>query len=68
MAADMIDHLVTDICSVTEQLMGADISEVDAWNPTHTCVEKKYSSKGLMAKDKGKAREPKVKGVYRSVC
>ena len=64
----MIDHLVTDICAVTETLMQSDISDMNAWQPAHSSVEKEHSSGGLMPSDKGKARHPKEKGVYRSVC
>ncbi|PSN69047.1 glutamate decarboxylase [Corynespora cassiicola Philippines] len=68
LSLDMIDRLITDICSVTEMLMKSDTLDLAAWQPTSPSVEKQHSSHGLEAKNKHKARRPMHEGVHRSVC
>lgn len=68
LSLDMIDRLVTDICQVTESLMKSDAIDIAFWQPTSASVEKEYSSGGLQAKDKHRARRPMRHGVHRSVC
>ena len=68
LSLDMIDRLITDICSVTEMLMKSDTLDLAAWQPTSPSVEKQHSSHGLEVKNKHKARRPMHEGVHRSVC
>jgi glutamate decarboxylase len=68
LSLDMIDHLVTDICAVTETLMKSDTMNLETLQPWRTSIEKAHSSRGLLAKDRHKARQPMSKGVHRSVC
>jgi glutamate decarboxylase len=67
LSLDMIDHLVADICSVTESLMQSDKIDLQSLQP-FTSIEKRHASAGLLAKHKHKARQPMKKGVHRSVC
>lgn len=39
LSLDMIDRLVTDICSVTEDLMKSDTFDLAAWQPVTQSVE-----------------------------
>lgn len=68
LSLDMIDRLITDICSVTEHLLQAETSDLAGWQPTTPSVEKTHGSHGLLAKHKHKARRPMHDGVHRSVC
>ncbi|KAF1963029.1 glutamate decarboxylase [Byssothecium circinans] len=68
LSLDMIDRLVTDICSCTETLLSSDKVDTDVYQPSSNSIEKQHSSHGLQAKDKHKARHPMHKGVHRSVC
>jgi hypothetical protein len=63
----MIDHLVTDIRSVMEGLMTSDKIDALSLLPTAS-IEKRHASAGHLGKDKHKVREPREKGVHRSVC
>lgn len=67
LSLDMIDHLIVDICSVTETLMQSDAIDLQALQ-SWTSIEKRHATAGLLAKDKHKARQPMKKGVHRSVC
>ncbi|KAF2689165.1 glutamate decarboxylase [Lentithecium fluviatile CBS 122367] len=67
LSLDMIDRLVTDICSITESLMSSDQADLLGWQPTPS-IEKQYSSHGLQAKNQHIARTPMHKGIHRSVC
>ena len=64
---DMIDRLVTDICSVTELLIKTDAVDLAAFQPSAS-VEKTHANKGLKTEHKHKARRPTSDGVYRAVC
>lgn len=68
LSLDMIDRLVTDICSVTEHLSQAEASDLAGWQATTPSVEKTHGSHGLLATHKHKARRPMHEGVHRSVC
>lgn len=68
LSIDMIDRLLTDICSVTETLMNSDTMDLAAWQPVGSSVEKEHSSHGLHAKNKHTARRPMHHGVHRTVC
>jgi glutamate decarboxylase len=66
---DMIDRLVTDICSVTEMLMKTDAVDLAAFQPGGSAsVEKTHANKGLKKEHKHKAQRPTSDGVYRAVC
>ena len=69
MSMDLLDRLITDICSVMEGIMETS-SEVDlsVWQPTNSSVEKKHANKGHDHKNKHKASRPMSEGVHRSVC
>jgi len=68
LSLDMIDRLVTDIISVTETVLKSNESDLAAYQPVSSSVEKEHSSHGLQAKHKHKARRPMHDGVHRSVC
>ncbi|KAH7090332.1 pyridoxal phosphate-dependent transferase [Paraphoma chrysanthemicola] len=67
LSLDMIDRLITDICSVTEQLMNTDAVDLAAFQPS-VSTEKEHANKGLQSKHKHKARRPMSDGVHRTVC
>jgi len=70
MSLDLLDRLISDICSVTEQLMNMDkaVEQLDVFQPAPSTVEKQHSSAGLPHHEKHKARRPMKEGVHRSVC
>lgn len=68
MSLDLVDRLVTDICSVTETVMESDVLDLAAWQPTNTRIEKTHGSRGLEHKDRHKAKRPMHHGVHRAVC
>lgn len=67
LSMDMIDHLVVDICTVTETLMKSDVIDLQGFQ-SWTSVEKRHSSAGQLATTKQEANRPMQKGVHRSVC
>lgn len=67
LSLDMIDRLVTDICSVTELLIKTDSADLAAFQPSAS-VEKTHANKGLKKEHKHKAQRPTSDGVYRTVC
>lgn len=68
MSLDLLDRLITDIISITEQLMNSDPMDLSAFQPGSTSVEKQHLSKGLDHANKHKAERPMSKGVHRTVC
>ncbi|KAF2749212.1 glutamate decarboxylase [Sporormia fimetaria CBS 119925] len=68
LSLDMVDHLINDICSVTECLMKSDTFDPKAFNPQRSSIEKEVASRGLQPGEKHKWRQPMAKGVHRSVC
>lgn len=68
MSLDLLDRLITDIISVTEQLMKSDPMDLSAFQPGSTSIEKQHQSKGLDHAHKHKAQRPMSKGVHRTVC
>lgn len=68
MSADLVDKLISDIVEVTQTLMEADQSDLSAWQPASTTLEKQHSSRGHDAKHRHHAKHPMSKGVHRSVC
>ena len=69
MSMDLLDRLITDIITVTQQLMNTDEVDLSAFQPgASSTVEKQYMSKGVDHKDKHKAQRPMKEGVHRGVC
>ena len=68
MSLDLLDRLITDIISITEQLMKTDAMDLAAFQPGGTCIEKQYQSRGVDHRNKHKAERPMSKGVHRTVC
>jgi len=68
MSLDLLDRLITDIISVTENLMNVDPVDLSALQPGATSIEKAHQSKGFDHKNRHKAERPMSKGVHRTVC
>lgn len=68
MSLDLLNRLITDICAVTESVMGSDQMDLAAWQPFSTSVEKSFASVGHDSKHKHKSRHPMKHGVHRTVC
>lgn len=71
MSFDLLDRLITDICSVTQTLMTTDVQDLSAFQPAKdTSAEKQLSSSGQHHhKGTGKGgKRPMSEGVHRSVC
>lgn len=68
MSLDLLDRLITDIITVTEQLMESDPMDLSAFQPGATSIEKQHQSKGVDHANKHKAQRPMSKGVHRTVC
>ncbi|KAI4123961.1 MAG: hypothetical protein LQ338_005038, partial [Usnochroma carphineum] len=66
MSLDLLDRLITDIISVTEQLMESDPIDLAAFQPGPTNIEKQHASTGLGHREKHKAKRPMKDGVYRT--
>jgi glutamate decarboxylase len=69
MSLDLLDRLISDICSVTESLMNSDAIDLAAWQPFSRSVEKEHAGTGVDHKN----REQKQKrgmhaGIHRTVC
>ena len=71
LSLDLLDRLITDIISVTEQLMNSAPIDLTPFQPGQTAVgdlEKRLSSGGLPHHEKHKAKRPMKHGVHRTVC
>jgi glutamate decarboxylase len=68
MSLDLLERLISDICSVTEVIMNSATTDLGAWQTTQTSVEKEHGSKGLDRKNAHKAERPMDDGVHRAVC
>jgi len=68
MSLDLLDRLISDIISATEQLMDSDLAELSTWQPASKSLEKEHGSLGHDSKNKHKAKRPMKEGVHRSVC
>ena len=68
MSLDLLDRLITDIITLTEQLMKSDAMDLSAFQPGSTSIEKQHQSKGVDHANKHKAQRPMSKGVHRTVC
>lgn len=67
MSLDLLDRLITDIITVTEQLMKSDPMDLSALQGSNS-IEKQHQSKGVDHANKHKAQRPMSKGVHRTVC
>ncbi|KAI9838930.1 MAG: hypothetical protein M1819_004138 [Sarea resinae] len=67
MSVDIMDKLVADICSVTEQLIDYE-SDLSTYRPGADSVEKRHSSRGVTHNQKHKAKRPLHEGIHRGVC
>jgi glutamate decarboxylase len=68
LSLDMIDRLVSDLCTITEAAMKTKGIDLAILQPGAQSVEKEHSSAGLKSSHKHKARRPMHEGVHRSVC
>ena len=73
MSLDLLDRLITDIISVTEELMSSDPVDLAAFAPKATHIEKSHMSMGTegiasSGRHKQKANKPMRNGVHRTVC
>ena len=68
MSMDLLDRLLTDINSTTEQLMNSDAIDLGPYQPGAMGVEKQHQSRGNDHLNKHKAERPMHKGVHRTVC
>lgn len=68
MSLDLLDRLITDIISVTENLMNSDPVDMAAFQTGARGVEKAHQSMGVDEKNKHKAKRPMAHGVHRTVC
>jgi glutamate decarboxylase len=70
MSLDLLDRLISDIISVTENLMQSDAFDLSALQDAATSVEKSHGSAGKDARLRHKegSRRPMHHGVHRTVC
>ena len=73
MSLDLLDRLISDIISVTEDLMKSDPVDLAAIAPKATHIEKSHMSMGTESiapsgHHKKKANRPMQDGVHRTVC
>ena len=70
MSLDLLDRLISDIISVTQDLMEADAFDLTAWQGAATAIEKSHGSNGVDAKTRHKhgSKCPMHKGIHRTVC
>jgi glutamate decarboxylase len=71
MSFDLLDRLITDICSTTQSLIDSDGQDLSILNQSKdTSAEKEHSSNGEShGKGQGKGgKRPMTEGVHRAVC
>ena len=70
MSLDLLDRLISDVISVTQDLMEADAFDLSALQGAATAIEKSHGSNGVDAKTRHKhgSKRPMQKGVHRAVC
>jgi glutamate decarboxylase len=70
MSMDLLDRLITDIFSVTENVMNSDEIDLKVWQPfqTRTNAEKTHGSVGTQPHETHKHKRPMKEGVHRTVC
>ena len=64
MSRDLLDRLISDICSVTETLMKTEPTALMQWQPVSNSVEKQHSSQGHDHKNKHHAKRPMSHGEF----
>lgn len=67
---DLLDRLISDIFSVTENIMNSDQIDLKVWQPFQNkgSVEGTHGSMGAKSHEKQKHKRPMSKGVHRTVC
>ena len=68
MSMDLLDRLIADILTITQQLMNTDELDLAAFQPGTSTIEKEHMSKGVDKQNIHKAERPMREGVHRSVC
>lgn len=69
MSLDLLDRLITDICTITEHIMNTDAVDLQACQPVDASTEKKHSSRGFHSHERHKSRRPMMsEGVHWAVC
>lgn len=70
MSLDLLDRLISDICSVTESLMSTDQADLAAWQqPFSESIEKQHGGTGVNAKNRhAKQKRGMHSGIHRTVC
>ncbi len=70
MSMDLLDRLISDIISVTQDLMEADAFDLTALQGAATSIEKSHGSQGVDAKTRHKhgSKRGMEKGIHRTVC
>ena len=70
MSMDLLDRLISDIISVTQDLMEANAFDRAALQGAATAIEKSYGSPGVNAKTRHKhgSKRGMEEGVHRTVC
>jgi len=72
MSFDLLDRLITDICTTTQALIDSDNQDLSILNGgKDTSVEEEHSSKGKSQEGTGQGsggERPMSKGVHRTVC
>jgi glutamate decarboxylase len=70
MSMDLLDRLISDIISVTQDLMESDAFDLSALQGAASTIEKTHASPGVDAKTRHKhgSKRPMHKGIHRAVC
>ena len=70
MSMDLLDRLIADIFSVTENIMNSDEIDLKVWQPfqNKNSAEFTEGSLGAKAHETHKHKRPMSKGVHRTVC
>ena len=68
MSLDLLDRLIGDLYAVTRTLIDTDASDLQAYQPGTSTVEKQHASAGFDHHNRHKAKRPMHHGVHRAVC
>jgi glutamate decarboxylase len=66
MSIDLLERLICDIISITQELMDSAATEGKVLEPDRSSLEKEYTSKAGHRKSHGK--HPMSGGVHKTVC
>ncbi|KAI9867738.1 MAG: hypothetical protein M1813_008538 [Trichoglossum hirsutum] len=66
MSIDLLERLISDIISVTQELIDSAVSKEEFYLPCLSSLEKEYSSKASSYQHHGE--HPMIDGVHKSVC